>query len=359
MKLTFSRHAFLIAAITFLQVVPLLASASDAKKSFKSSFDCTKARTRVEIAICGNKELADADSEMALLYKSLMTGISENEKDQLKHEQREWLKNRSLCGSSNVIIDCLKAVYDKRIGSLKGRKDALNKPVVDDKTSLSGNVDIPFTIKKGELRVFGHVLTSKEISAKEDEYFVSFRESPDKRWVVIGYDEPFEKTLVWLYDRTRKAAPVLVKAKRVGKHFGVDWYGDSVFAIFWAGMGYKTSQLFKVDMPDVYTQVESIIDYDPTRDIYARFAFDTDSIFVIVGRAFHAAGDNLNRANGNAQADMGEEKFSVKMDREDTDITMMPVDNVQFGTNDITITYTSEKGIVTERHKSKIAENAK
>ena len=277
---------------------------------------------------------------MALLYKNLLTGISESEKGQLKHEQREWLRNRSLCGSSNVIIDCLKDTYDKRIGALKDRKEGLRKPEVLDKTTLSGNIDIHYTIQKGELRVFGHVLTSKEISAKDNEYHVSFRESPDKRWVVIGYDEPFEKTLVWLYDSTSKAAPVPIMAKRVGKHFGVDWYGNSIFAVYFGGMGYKASQLFSVAKPDIFTQVESIIDYDPIRDIYTRFDFDKDfNFYVIVGRAFHA--------------NTIEEKFPVKLDTDDLVTAIGLINEVKLGSTDITIKYESEKGIVTERHKIK------
>ncbi len=307
--------------------------------------------------ICSDKHLADADCEMAALYKSLMAGMPEDEKSRLKREQRDWLKNRALCESSNAIIDCMKDAYDKRIANLKNRKEGLHNPAADD--AASDNADIPFTIKKGELRVFGHVLTSKEISAKEDEYYVSFHESPDKRWVVTGYDEPFEKTLVWLYDRTSKAPPVPVKAKRAGKHFGVDWYGSSVFAVYFGGMGYKTSQLFSVSKDDAYIQIESMIDYDPTRDIYARFAFDNDSIFVIVGRAFHPGGDIIHRARGHPQADHGEERFLVKMDRENTDVTMMPIDNVRFGIDDIIITYEGPKGKIIDRYRSKIVENAR
>lgn len=344
MRSIISLQTFLIAAITFLQVMSFPAAAI--ADSFKTSFDCTKARTRVELAICGHQQLADADGEMAMLYKSLLTSIPDNEKGQLKHEQRDWLKNRSLCESSNIIIDCLKDVYDKRIGALKGRKEALSKPEFIDKTTLSGNIAIPFTIQKGELRVFGHVLTSSEISANDDEYHVSFRESPNKRWVVIGYDEPFEKTLVWLYDRNSKAAPVPVMAKRVGKHFGVDWYGNSIFAVYFGGMGYKTSQLFSVATPETYAQVESVIDYDPVRDIYARFEFDKDFIsYVIVGRAFHAK--------------TVEEKFPVKLETDDLVDAMALIKNVTFGRADVIIRYESEKGIITNKHESIIVENAK
>jgi hypothetical protein len=163
---------------------------------------------------------------------------------------------------------------------------------------------------------------------------------------VIAYDEPFEKTLVWLYDRTSKAPPVPVKAKRVGKHFGVDWYGSSVFAVYFGGMGYKTSQLFSVAKPDTYTQIESIIEYDPAKDIYTRFDFDKNFNFhLIVGRAFHK--------------NAGEEKFPIQLDTDDLVDAISLIKEVKFGRADVTITYESGKSDIIEKHKSIIVENAK
>lgn len=211
--------------------------------------------------------------------------------------------------------------------------------------TLSGNVEVPYTLRDGELRVFDHVIRSKEIRNNEGESFVSFSESPNKRWVVIGYDEPFEKTYVWLYDRKTKSAPAVVRAKRAGKHFGVDWYGDAVFAIFWGGMGYKTSQLFQVGDPGVYFQINDVVFYDPVRDIYARYALDKDNNhFVFVGRAFHGP--------------KTEEKYTIGLYVEDMLDAGSSIE-VQFGSNNITISYDSEKGPVTESHRSKIIENAK
>lgn len=346
MKLISPERVVLITVVFFLGTISPVVSAASAKQSFKTSFDCAKARSDVEIKICENKQLADADREMASLYTGLLADLPDSDKNQLKHEQRAWLKTRAFCGSSNVIIDCLEDVYAKRIEALKGKREALNSPANVATPTDPGAVDIPYTIRKGELQVLGHVLRSEEISAREDEYYVSFRESPGKRWVVIGYDEPFEKTLVWLYDGTSKAAPVPVKAQRVGKHFGVDWYGDSVFAVYWGGMGYKTSQLFSVTRPDVYTQIESIVEYDPARDIYARFDFDKEfNFYVIVGRALHPHA--------------GEEKFPIKLYSEDLITAIGSIENVRFGSNDITIKYQSKSGVVTETHRSKIVESAK
>lgn len=346
MRLIDLNKGIIAVGLSLLGTAFIVSSASSEKQIFKTSFDCTKVQSEVEIKICDNKQLADSDREMASLYKGLLADLPASDKDQLKHEQRAWLKTRAFCNSSNVIIDCLEDVYAKRIGALKGKKEALESPANAETPTLSNNIDIPYTIRKGELQVLGHALRSEEITAKEDEYYVSFRESPNKRWVIIGYDEPFEKTLVWLYDRTTNTAPVSVKAKRVGKHFGVDWYGDSVFAVYWGGMGYKTSQLFSAARPAVYTQIESIVEYDPVRDLYARFDFDKQfNFYVIVGRAFHP------------QA--GEEKFPVKLHSDDLITAIGSIENVRFGGSGITIRYQSKSGVVTETHSSTIVERAR
>ena len=136
-----------------------------------------------------------------------------------------------------------------------------------------------------------------------------------------------------------------MQAKRVGKHFGVDWYGDAVFAISWAGMGYKTSQLFQVTNPGFNVQLSDIIAYDPARDLYAYYSFDKDdNHFVIVGRAFHEK--------------YKEEKYLVRLYVEDV-LTASSSIEVSFGSNNITIFYDGEKGPVAESYKSLIIENAR
>ncbi len=88
--------------------------------SFRTTFDCTKATSRIERTICEVKDLANADMEMGTLYKSLLSSMSEAEKDQLKQDQLTWLKNRNKsCGNSAKIIDCIKNSYNDRIIALK------------------------------------------------------------------------------------------------------------------------------------------------------------------------------------------------------------------------------------------------
>jgi uncharacterized protein len=78
-----------------------------------ASFDCAKAETKVELAICAKDELSDLDSQMMQSYKNALE--NSNNQNSLKSKQRLWLKNiRNNCLSS----DCLANVYRKRIEEL-------------------------------------------------------------------------------------------------------------------------------------------------------------------------------------------------------------------------------------------------
>jgi uncharacterized protein YecT (DUF1311 family) len=78
-----------------------------ATKPIKPSFNCAKAGTLVEKAICSDAELAELDRDMAEDYKCLL----KLEGDDLKAEQKEWLKKRDKCNSD---VNCLKSSYRER-----------------------------------------------------------------------------------------------------------------------------------------------------------------------------------------------------------------------------------------------------
>lgn len=77
-----------------------------------ASFDCKKATTIVEKLICGDSRLSAYDSALAKLYKTEMKKT--NNKNTLKQDQRDWLKNRNTCESSA----CIAKAYINRIDEL-------------------------------------------------------------------------------------------------------------------------------------------------------------------------------------------------------------------------------------------------
>ena len=78
-----------------------------------AGFDCNKASTLVEKAICSDSELSKLDDLLMISYKEALGNISDT--DKLKSEQRDWLANtRNKCQDA----DCLKRAYNKRISDI-------------------------------------------------------------------------------------------------------------------------------------------------------------------------------------------------------------------------------------------------
>jgi uncharacterized protein len=82
-----------------------------------ASFDCTKAATPDEIAICANPTLSNLDTVMATLYGVRMEiPMLMGAKGVAQDEQRGWLATRGTCGGN---VACLQGAYQGRIGVLQ------------------------------------------------------------------------------------------------------------------------------------------------------------------------------------------------------------------------------------------------
>jgi uncharacterized protein len=90
------------AVITLLTV---LTSVSDA-----ASFDCAKATSKNEKAICASPELSLLDEKLASFYKQTRSLAPST--DALKQQQINWIKSVGTCDGN---IDCLIAAYNNRI----------------------------------------------------------------------------------------------------------------------------------------------------------------------------------------------------------------------------------------------------
>ena len=93
------------------------------------SFDCQKAKTFVEKAICQNQDLSDLDDELRVQYD---TALTDNKNPALfKKQQMKWLKQRDTCQT----IDCLKKSYKQRIAAL----NKYNNDPNNFKTDMGGD----------------------------------------------------------------------------------------------------------------------------------------------------------------------------------------------------------------------------
>jgi uncharacterized protein len=100
-----------------LALLPVIATAQEGP-----SFDCAKAATTVERAICKDTDLARDDREMARLYGALFGRITGPARESLQKGQLAWIANRTRgCTGDDVdaVSLCLKRRYGERIADLK------------------------------------------------------------------------------------------------------------------------------------------------------------------------------------------------------------------------------------------------
>lgn len=92
-------------ALTF--ALPAVASAA--------SFDCARARTPDEKAICSNTALNDKDVKMSVLYDINKRTLAMGGRGALMDSQQAWLRDRRQCGANRA---CLNRSYDRRLDDL-------------------------------------------------------------------------------------------------------------------------------------------------------------------------------------------------------------------------------------------------
>lgn len=103
-----NRLALLVlTSVTLASIVPARAA----------SFNCAKANAPDEIAICGDPELSERDTEMAALWFAynkvpMLMGANAARRDAAS----DFLKLRTACGSD---VACLGRVYHARITALR------------------------------------------------------------------------------------------------------------------------------------------------------------------------------------------------------------------------------------------------
>lgn len=87
---------------------------SNQSPSYKTSFNCNKAKTKVELAICHSKELAHEDIVLSKHYHRL----EKLKTPDLVVQQKIWLNERDGCFYSLALEKCLLNKYRERIAQL-------------------------------------------------------------------------------------------------------------------------------------------------------------------------------------------------------------------------------------------------
>lgn len=92
-----------------------------AAKTAAQSFDCRKAATDVEHAICGDRRLGKLDADVASEFERALESEPQ-QRQSLLADQRRWLAYRNgRCGVTSARNDCLSLVYRDRLRHLQSR----------------------------------------------------------------------------------------------------------------------------------------------------------------------------------------------------------------------------------------------
>ncbi|WP_333699036.1 lysozyme inhibitor LprI family protein [Rivihabitans pingtungensis] len=80
--------------------------------SYAASFDCQKASSSVEKAICSNPTLGKLDEALAENYRYMMaSNIGDGARKDLRQTQRAWVAKRNKCADGA----CIEAAYRSRV----------------------------------------------------------------------------------------------------------------------------------------------------------------------------------------------------------------------------------------------------
>lgn len=97
-----------------LACLAFLTSLAAAPAATAASFDCAKAGTPTEKAICKDPAVSKLDEQVAVAFKAAQGLWSAgNWSTFIRNEQREWLKDRN--GICKADVACLKQDYERRL----------------------------------------------------------------------------------------------------------------------------------------------------------------------------------------------------------------------------------------------------
>jgi len=133
-----------------------------------ASFDCAKAKTKIDKLVCGDPKLSEADEKLNAVYNDVLAKSPVPE--DTKQQQLEWVKERrNPCKST----DCLQQAYTSRISDLEKQleklpfKPSLDKPLLvfaarpaEERDAAAGVG--PAIVKREALELIGRVVANHD-----------------------------------------------------------------------------------------------------------------------------------------------------------------------------------------------------
>ena len=166
-----------------------------------AAFDCGKAKTAVEKAICADPALKRRDDALAAAYAAVKAAALPEEQKALAQSQRRWIKRREYCSyAEEGIAPCVAEETAQRLSLLSGRPesgpgaDAKMVPVflVQDGTPQQWDIDIS-VLRFAEPRTPGEMLFNAEV----DKVLADAKTGPhgeDTGGMIYGRQDEFSLT---------------------------------------------------------------------------------------------------------------------------------------------------------------------
>jgi len=116
LKIQFSNYFSKRSWHGFLSLVIVSALGNEARSAeAQPSFDCKKAKSNNEKAICKDERLANLDRDLAKIYGASLNAAEPFAGASLRKEQEEWLTSREKCSSD---VACISDAYSQRLSQL-------------------------------------------------------------------------------------------------------------------------------------------------------------------------------------------------------------------------------------------------
>jgi uncharacterized protein YecT (DUF1311 family) len=206
-----------------------------------ASFDCTKAQTLQEKAICASPELSAADDRMAAAYEALLAAAPAELKTEILTGQRAWIRGQAVAckptGSGRDLSVCLKHYEEVRTQDLQYmvlRKGgvtfvwrSLTRTAPDDADTIKLNRE------RGVATDHGTLNASWPVAASSDPGWVSWNKAIEKATMGMAMPGQTPPVARWtdvspadidvdLNTSVNSVSPELVTAEMVNESFGQD-----------------------------------------------------------------------------------------------------------------------------------------
>lgn len=128
----------------------------------QAGFDCAKASTMTEKAICASPDVAEADRAMSIAYKELIKRVDPVLKEALQVDQAEFIKLRAEAFESHLANEAMR--QESLLYRTETRAEFLNWIAVTDSVSLEGTWRNVWGLIKVEKKASGKLAVNVDVA---------------------------------------------------------------------------------------------------------------------------------------------------------------------------------------------------